>query len=421
MSTGGGFQGVPMYTAPATSLHCTWAPYLNQVPLNPPLFNQSGRIQKIEPVTTSFLVNNKSKIEKFQISTPVAGIKVSNPASNRQYVPPSPEPSGIHQSHLQPSEDRADRVIEAVCGQMAKNRLPVLEPEVFDGKDPLAFPLWRLAFDALVDNRTITDTDKLNLLNKYLKGEAKRAIQGYLLLSPSEAYYKAYRVLLNRYGDHFKLAGAFKEQLRSWPRVGATDAAGLRDLVDFLQQCSTAQGIIPALKLLDDESVNGDLLRKLPAWIARKWAKKVSAYRDATAEFPPFAVFVEFLFEEEKVVNDPISRAYQRAESTKERNRGGSFLSENREVSPEGASFGVCTFCKGKHALEMCRKFGSEQFEVRMRFVKENRMCFKCLLRGHISRECRRRMTCQFCQGSHATSMHREEWTTEGPPSTTNR
>ena len=51
--------------------------------------------------------------------------------------------------------------------------------------------------------------------------------------------------------------------------------------------------------------------------------------------------------------------------------------------------------------------------------MKENRMCFKCLLKGHISRECRRRMACQFCQGSHSTSMHREDWTTGGPPSTT--
>ena len=165
-------------------------------------------------------------------------------------------------------------LLKQFVARWQKNRLPVLEPEIFDGKDPLALPLWRLSFDALVDNRTITDTDRLNLLNKYLKGEAKRAIQGYLLLPPSEAYYKAYRVLLNRYGDNFKLASAFKEQLRSWPRVGATDAAGLRDLVDFLQQCSTAQGIIPALKLVDDESVNGDLVKKLPAWLVRKWAKK---------------------------------------------------------------------------------------------------------------------------------------------------
>ena len=56
----------------------------------------------------------------------------------------------------------------------------------------------------------------------------------------------------------------------------------------------------------------------------------------------------------------PISRVYQKAESVKERNRGGSFLSENREVRPEGASFGVCPFCKGKHTLEMCRKFRSQ-------------------------------------------------------------
>ena len=35
-------------------------------------------------------------------------------------------------------------------------------------------------------------------------------------------------------------------------------------------------------------------------------------------------------------MNDPISRVFQKAESTKERNRGGSFLPEIREVMPDG-------------------------------------------------------------------------------------
>ena len=239
------------------------------------------------------------------------------------------------------------------------------------------------------------------------------------MLPPSEAYSAAYRLLVNRYGDNYVLAKAFRNRLASWPRIVGSETAGLRNFIDFLNQCKSAKRSFPALRVLDDESENADLTKKLPAWLARQWGRRVVAIREATDEFPSFDSFVEFLEQEDKVAHDSFFQAIQKSEGSKDRNRGGSFASETRRATSNGRDFGVCIFCRENHALEMCRKFGSEQFEVRMRFMKENRMCFKCLLRGHISRECRRRMACQFCQGSHATSMHREEWTTGGPPSTT--
>ena len=57
-----------------------------------------------------------------------------------------------------------------VCSQMALSRLPVLVPEIFVGKDPLSFPIWKMAFEALVGCRAMSDSDKLNLLYRYLGG-----------------------------------------------------------------------------------------------------------------------------------------------------------------------------------------------------------------------------------------------------------
>ena len=58
----------------------------------------------------------------------------------------------------------SDRAIEAVCGQLALSRLPISQPEIFDGKDPLSYPIWKLSFDALINHQAMTATDKLTLL-----------------------------------------------------------------------------------------------------------------------------------------------------------------------------------------------------------------------------------------------------------------
>ena len=107
------------------------------------------------------------------------------------------------------------------------------------------------------------------------------------------------------------------------------------------------------------------------------------------------------------MANDPLARVLRKAESNKERTRGGSFASDSRSFS-DGSAFGSCIFCKGRHAIEICKKFGSETFEEKQRFTRENRLCFKCLMRGHISRNCRSRKICQLCQGGHPTSLYHE-------------
>ena len=153
---------------------------------------------------------------------------------------------------------------------MALSRLPQIEPETFSGCDPLKFPVFKMAFDPLVSHKAMSDSDKLNLLNRYLDSETKAALQGYLMLPPSEAYSSAYTLLLERYGDNFKIANAFKDRLKLWPRVRGTDILGLRNFVDYLKQCKAAKRSFHTLKTLDDESENAILTRKLPPWLSRQ-------------------------------------------------------------------------------------------------------------------------------------------------------
>ena len=250
--------------------------------------------------------------------------------------------------------NRAEDVIEAVCGQLALARLPIPEPDVFDGKNPLSYSAWQLSFDALVNHRALTATDKLALLNKFVGGEAKAAIEGYLMMPPQEAYEEAYALLASRYGDPLNIANAYKERLRAWPRIAGSDSTGLRKFTDYLKQCRTAKRSFRGLRVLDDEPENIEMMRKLPPWLSRKWAGKAAAHRKATGEIPSFESFTEFVIEEEEMSSDPVYKALYKQENLKSKrtsfvaeSQSFSFATDSRAMTPDGKiSALVCSVLK---------------------------------------------------------------------------
>ena len=53
-----------------------------------------------------------------------------------------------------------------------------------------------------------------------------------------------------------------------------------------------------------------------------------------------------------------------------------------------------CPFCKmTDHLLNACVKFKAETRENKLNFVKERGLCFGCLRKGHMSSDCKKRLT----------------------------
>lgn len=65
-----------------------------------------------------------------------------------------------------------------------------------------------------------------------------------------------------------------------------------------------------------------------------------------------------------------------------------------------------CPICAGKHPLAECQKINSQSHEAKIEFVREKGLCFGYLRVGHLSRSCKRRMTCQSCESKHPTILH---------------
>ena len=145
---------LPTYTTPVIGPHSTWAsqpvPDLSVGPkltykIEPPIYKQ---------ITESIDI----KTDRLHFSTPLIHHENSNPHTFIPTFPPLGDRSVVRpvfpthaRDDLQRSTttegNHADRVIEAVCAQMALSRLPLSEPHTFDGSDFPQFPMWRMALN----------------------------------------------------------------------------------------------------------------------------------------------------------------------------------------------------------------------------------------------------------------------------------
>lgn len=66
----------------------------------------------------------------------------------------------------------------------------------------------------------------------------------------------------------------------------------------------------------------------------------------------------------------------------------------------------TCLFCSDQHSLSNCAQFDKQQHNEKICFVKEKRLCFKCLDYGHFSKQCKKHATCEKCKLNHPTVLH---------------
>ena len=187
-----------------------------------------------------------------------------------------------------------------------QSRLPLPEPGVFSG-DPLQYPVLAKAFETLIESRAINSAEKLHYLGKFVSGEAKAIVEGFMLLDSDDAYKRAKKQLSKRFGNSFAVASAFRKRLDEWPQVAPNDGHGLRKYADLLVQCEKAMERISSMKALDDDQENHKMMSKLPRWAAVRWGRLVYNWKEEKESFPPFSEFVKFVVKEADIACDPVN------------------------------------------------------------------------------------------------------------------
>ena len=96
----------------------------------------------------------------------------------------------------------------------------------------------------------------------------------------------------------------------------------------------------------------------------------------------------------------------------------GSFATNTDTIEPKftskipNQSQGLCLFCnRGGHTLESCYALKKKPHRDKIDFLKEKGICFGCLMKGHMSKDCKRRLICNECDKTHPGLLHitREE------------
>ncbi|KAL7872267.1 hypothetical protein SRHO_G00072500 [Serrasalmus rhombeus] len=366
--------------------------------------SNSPSVSQSLPVTTQILHASSPLFIPHPL--PVAS-QATTPQSS-QLVPQAP-PASVPVPCVQNSSDLVSALTEAISA----NRLPMPEPALFTG-DPLKFKDWQLSFETLVDRKNIPKNEKLYYLRKYLGGTAKKAVEGFFLLGTEAAYDSAWQLLEKRFGDPYIIGKSFRDKLHEWPRISSKYGCELRDFADFLKSCEAAMPHLKTLEVLNDCNESQKILLKLPDWLVSRWNHKVMEARQVNAGYPPFKEFVDFLSKEADLACDPVSsvQALKNMENEKPKHpRNQTIQAKTLSTNTKQSNIPLCIFCKGMgHVLAKCRRFSERTVQDRIKFVREEKLCFGCLRTGHHSRRCDNRSTCERCQKRHPTCLHDDKF-----------
>lgn len=204
-----------------------------------------------------------------------------------------------------------------------------------------------------------------------------------------------------------------------WHKISVNDPIALREFADFLQGCVEAIPHVKGLAILIDCEENHKLLKKLPEWMVRRWSRIVVEEQDKSGDYPCFAHFTEFLQKEARIACNPIASPFlMYTRSTDERfpkrakALNTSSLINSTLGTPE-TSYSrpriPCLACKDEtHGVVKCPTFAAKTHDDKKAFIHENHLCFGCLRKGHITKDCKRRHTCSTCGLRHPTCLHIE-------------
>lgn len=327
--------------------------------------------------------------------------------------------TGVSLFQSQPSSQSVTaNLAEAIASSLSLNRLPVPEPTMFTG-DPLKFVDFQMSFTTLIDRKPISASEKMLYLKSYLSGEARKSVEGFFYRSSEDAYEGAWAVLKDRYGNPFIVQKAFRDKLMKWPKISPNDSLALRDFADFLKSCVEAMPHVKGLSILNDCEENHKLLKKLPDWIVRKWSRIVVEQLDASGEYPIFEHFTKFVLKEARIACNPITSSFlssgsvderfpkrAKALSTSAQTRYHAFKSES--LSPFKPKL-PCLVCNDElHGIAKCPVFAAKSMGDKKVFIHQNYLCFGCLNKGHITKDCKTRHVCGVCSRRHPTCLHEE-------------
>ena len=295
--------------------------------------------------------------------------------------PPPAAPAGSSMSNVSDTGTRQKSV-----------RLPKIELPKFSGEVLKFMPFWQ-QFEACVDEQDdIPDVTKFNYLIGALKGEAKNIVEG--LPITGENYREAKHIVIARYGRPELIVFSHVQALLSTSTPNGTNVTELMMFRDKLV------AHIRSLAAMGIESekfgviLTPIIVSRLPEEIRLEWSRD-SEKKEADLDF-----LMEFLEKEckrrERCKSFGALTGGQKDKRERQRTHGSASALQTVSATDGGDK---CGFCSKGHVSQNCYKYLKSPTPERQTKVNDARLCFKCLGRNHIAKNCNK--VCEHCKRGH--------------------
>ena len=233
--------------------------------------------------------------------------------------------------------------------------------------------------------------------------------------NPDLTLNKIWAILDKHYGCPLKVSHALQKKLQAFPSIRHTNI-GLK-LQDLLYLCrSIDANMIGNVELHIFNLSSGQQLvwSKFPEWLQVKWRSRGHKYSaDNPGSLPSFSYLTEFLQVTVDELLDPnydkktwnVSKSIHtlKTETSNQEELPSSFNTLKTEISSKEEK---CVYHDiGGHSIVNCRTFSKLPYQERRNFVKEKRLCFKCM-GPHTIKMCSSNIKCSTCGKNHSTLLH---------------
>ena len=271
-------------------------------------------------------------------------------------------------------------------------RLPKLEVKKYYG-NPTGWSEFRDTFEVAVNgNNDLSQIEKFTYLKGYIGGDAEKCLEGLKLNAAN--YDHALKLLEERFGNKQLIISKFMTSLLNLNRVRNNNIKELRALYDKITV--NVRGLL----VYDIDSKQFSpmlipiLLQKLPQDI------KLTLSKALNKDIWKLDDILQLLKEEiEARESCEEKESQENVNMFKPKPRGittGNLMTINSKIK--------CCFCDQNHYADKCNVV--TDLTTRREIIRNNKLCFRCLIPNHSIKNCRSHKKCYKCNSSkHHTAI----------------
>jgi hypothetical protein len=230
---------------------------------------------------------------------------------------------------------------------------------------PECFPVWKASFLNISQDLGVNSREELDLLVKWLGPDSTKQAQSIRIANagdPTEALRKVWERLDERFESPELIETALKQKLENFPKLSTKDSRKLYELSDLLSEVASIKdnpAYASLLSYFNTSAGVNPVIEKLHYNIQMKRMDRASRYkRDHSVPFPPFSMFLTFVKDITKMMNDPCFLHEKRETQTTNTPRQSSkpVLRIAKTVT-DSSTYQVCPLHNTGHSLNQCKTF----------------------------------------------------------------